>query len=418
MQKPNNAGAPIEAGDQAPDSSLARGAFDLRAKREKKAGQWKILAGAIGGVLAFLVLAIGGVKLIMGSGAKPDAVDESTVAADPALQRKESDDDAYEKMLKQKRLQMQKEQAEKDRQAKLKEEERASAQASADTADKSTGKDAKSASSATTSTRGSSKKEPQTPAERRLASGVIIQPTGGKGSSNARAKPAEEEAEDQPAGGGSERSELNNLGGTRFASTKAKLAPDGTYLLAHNTYARCALYTEIITDNPALIECRLTDPLYSANGKTVLAEAGARLFGEQRTMMKQGQQRVFTAWTEMEANNGSDKPVRVRLDSLGAGPMGASGTQAWIDNHWGERIGGALMLSLFQDVMAGISNATQKGNQDGFTVNNTEQNVEGMGEKVLDNTINIPPTAYILPGTVMTVIVARDIDFSTVYQNR
>ncbi|MCY1388589.1 Bacterial conjugation TrbI-like protein [compost metagenome] len=417
MQKPIKPDVPVDAGDQAPDSSLARGAFDLRAKREKKPGQWKILVGAIGGVLAFLVLAIGGVKLIMGSGPKANAVDESTVEADAALQRKEANDDAYEKMLKQKRLQMQKEQAEKDRQAKLKEEERASAQASADTADKPPGKDAGAASSAKTSTRGSSKKEPQTPAERRLASGVIIQPVGGKGSSNARAKPAEEDAEDQPAGG-SERSELNNLGGTRFASTKAKQAPDGTYLLAHNTYARCALYTEIITDNPALIECRLTDPLYSANGKTVLAEAGARLFGEQRTLMKQGQQRVFTAWTEMEANNGSDKPVRVRLDSLGAGPMGASGTQAWIDNHWGERIGGALMLSLFQDVMAGISNATQKGNQDGFTVNNTEQNVEGMGEKVLDNTINIPPTAYILPGTVMTVIVARDIDFSTVYQNR
>jgi type IV secretion system protein VirB10 len=36
----------------------------------------------------------------------------------------------------------------------------------------------------------------------------------------------------------------------------------------------------------------------------------------------------------------------------------------------------------------------------------------------LDSTINIPPTAYILPGTVMTVIVARDIDFSTVFENR
>jgi type IV secretion system protein VirB10 len=261
-----------------------------------------------------------------------------------------------------------------------------------------------------------SKGEPQTPAQRRLSGGVVMVAAGGV-QSGGKGKPATGEEQDQPANG-SERSELDNLGGTRFASTKAKLAPDGTYLLAHNTYARCALYTEIITDNPGLIECRLTDPLYSANGRTVLAEAGARLFGEQRTSVKQGQQRVFTAWTEMEANNGSDRPVRVRLDSLGAGPMGASGTQAWIDNHWAERTGGALMLSLFQDVMASLSNATQKSSKDGYTVNNTERNVEGLGEKVLDSTINIPPTAYILPGTVMTVIVARDIDFSTVYENR
>ncbi|KPX00281.1 hypothetical protein ALO75_200211 [Pseudomonas syringae pv. coryli] len=41
-----------------------------------------------------------------------------------------------------------------------------------------------------------------------------------------------------------------------------------------------------------------------------------------------------------------------------------------------------------------------------------------MANKSLDSTINIPDTALLLPGTVMTVIVARDIDFSSVFQNR
>ncbi|WP_322100190.1 TrbI/VirB10 family protein, partial [Pseudomonas aeruginosa] len=54
----------------------------------------------------------------------------------------------------------------------------------------------------------------------------------------------------------------------------------------------------------------------------------------------------------------------------------------------------------------------------GYTVNNTESSVENMADRALENSINIPPTAYILPGTVMTVVVARDIDFSTVFENR
>ncbi|MFZ6044772.1 TrbI/VirB10 family protein [Pseudomonas sp. CR3202] len=274
--------------------------------------------------------------VIFKSAPKSNEVDETTAFADPALQRKETDDDSCEQMLKKKRLQMQTEADEKARQEQLASQE-------AETAPPSdTGKgEGKAAQGPRTGAKGSAaaKGEPLTPAQRRLNGGVVMQAAGGD-HGGGRTKPAAAgDEEDQPANG-SERSELNNLGGTRFASTKSKLAPEGTYLLTHNTYARCALYTEIITDNPGLIECRLTDPLYFANGRTVLAEAGARLFGEQSTSVKQGQQRVFTAWTEMEANNGSDRPVRVRLDSLGAGPMGASGTQAWIDNHWAERTGG------------------------------------------------------------------------------
>ena len=34
-----------------------------------------------------------------------------------------------------------------------------------------------------------------------------------------------------------------------------------------------------------------------------------------------------------------------------------------------------------------------------------------MASKILDSTINIPDTGYVLPSTVITVILARDIDF-------
>ncbi|WP_024669186.1 TrbI/VirB10 family protein, partial [Pseudomonas tremae] len=133
------------------------------------------------------------------------------------------------------------------------------------------------------------------------------------------------------------RSSLSNLGGTTFAPAKAYLAPNRKYLVSHNTYTRCALYNEIISTHPGLVDCRLTDPLYSADGSTVIAEAGDKLTGEQTVQVGPGETSVFTTWTELETRSGA----RAKLDSLGAGPMGASGTEAWIDRHYMQRFGGA-----------------------------------------------------------------------------
>ncbi|HGS4165026.1 TPA: TrbI/VirB10 family protein, partial [Klebsiella pneumoniae] len=43
---------------------------------------------------------------------------------------------------------------------------------------------------------------------------------------------------------------------------------------------------------------------------------------------------------------------------------------------------------------------------------------EDMASKALENSINIPPTAYVKPGTVINVIVNQDIDFSSVFTTR
>jgi type IV secretion system protein VirB10 len=271
-----------------------------------------------------------------------------------------------------------------------------------------------------------------TPAQRKMGMALMVTPVvqdvstyGAGGSQKPDEKPhslagdaqaGESGSGDRGEGSSKTRGSLSNLGGTSFAPAKAYLAPAGKYLVKHSTYTRCALYTEIVTGHPGLIECRLTDPLYSSDGSTVIADAGDRLTGEQTVEMGQGQVSVFTTWNELETQSG----VRARLDSLGAGPMGASGTDAWIDHHYMQRFGGAVMLSIIKDTLQAASNATQKNGSGsgGYTVNNSEENVESMASKTLDSTINIPDTGYVLPGTVITVIVARDIDFSSVFENR
>lgn len=410
-------------------SEKARGSFDLRSKR-KGSGPNKKIYLAIGLVIfVFLVVVIGfWTFLIRQMADSSSQVDESTAKADVALQidkgRDESMDTAKAEMVRKMKAQEEKDQRERDEQERLQQEK-----------NKPPPSNTGQGSAANGTQAGNNGPQPLTPAQRKLGGGIVMKPllqdvsasgatvsgdnNESSRSGDSRSKPSADSGQGDPSllGGGQSRSRgsLSNLSGTGFGPSKAVMAPARKYLLTHNTYTRCALYTEIVTDQPGLIECRLTDPLYSADGSTVIANAGDKLTGEQSIELKPGQVRIFSSWTELETQSG----VRARIDSLGAGPMGASGTDGWIDNHYRERFGGAVMLSVLQDALQAVANTTQKsGASSGYTVNNSEQNVENMASKALENTINIPPTGHLSPGTVLTVIVARDIDFSSVFENR
>lgn len=439
------------ASDAPPTSDKARvNLGQLGQRRKKEYDKRLILTMALvvvlglGAIVLILTLTLGNMK----STAAP--VDESKVKADAGLQVDAAPDDSMAS-ARAAAIKHQQEQEEKARREKEQQDARhpdpkqdGSGQTTA-TSSNATQVDR----SGTQSSQDTQKQEPPplTPAQRKMMGGVVMSANlqnaassgatvaGGyagddrsSGTSSSRTNTQrqamlDEQAALSGAGGGGlgdisssrSRGSLSNLSGTTFTPSKAVLAPKRKYLLAHGTYARCVLYTEIVTDQPGIIDCRLTEPMYSADGSTRLADAGDRLTGEQSVEVKAGQVNVFTSWTELDTQAG----VRARLDSLGAGPMGASGTEAWIDNHYAQRFGGAVVLSFIQDALQAAANTTQKSSgSGGYTVNNSEQNVESMASKVLDNTINIPPTAHISPGTVMTVIVARDIDFSSVFENR
>lgn len=419
------------AAESVVQSEKSRGSFDLRSKRSGSGPNKKMYAiiGLIV-VVFLLILIVGWTLLISKMTESTGQVDESKAKADVSLQVDKGNDESMASAKAEKIRQMKEQELKEQREREREERERLER-------DKKPAAPASGQGAPDRSAPAGNGSPVMTPAQRKLGGGLVISPVlqdvsasgatvaGDGGQTNrgdSRSKqpsPADAGQGDAGAlGGGSAsrtRGSLSNLSGTGFAPSQAFLAPARKYLLTHNTYTRCALYTEIVTDHPGLIECRLTDPIYSADGSTVIADAGDKLTGEQSIELKPGQVQVFTTWTELETQSG----VRARIDSLGAGPMGASGTEGWIDNHYKERFGGAVMLSVLQDALQAVANTTQNsGSSSGYTVNNSEQNVENMASKALENSINIPPTGHLSPGTVLTVIVARDIDFSSVFENR
>ncbi|MHB9398537.1 TrbI/VirB10 family protein [Pseudomonas amygdali] len=423
--------APEHAPASEPASNQARGAFDVRTKRTGDAQNKKTLylsLAALGlvGLLAIAVLCYATISQMKTTGSE---VDETHVKKDATLDVNQVSDDS---MKKAREAKLAADKAEEDRRARAERDRLAKEEK--DKRDANRGSTDQGHAASVPPPPGQNTPVVETPRQRKLGAAMLVTSEDAQGTGAGNTQP-QQPTNDQPSlppslladvqGGSSsglggespsrKRSSLSDLGGTTFAPAKAYLAPNRKYLVSHNTYTRCALYNEIISTHPGLVDCRLTDPLYSADGSTVIAAAGDKLTGEQTVEVGPGETSVFTTWTELETQSG----VRAKLDSLGAGPMGASGTEAWINRHYMQRFGGAVMLSFIQDALQAASNTTQKSSgSGGYTVNNSEQNVESMANKALDSTINIPDTAHLLPGTVITVIVARDIDFSSVFENR
>jgi type IV secretion system protein VirB10 len=203
----------------------------------------------------------------------------------------------------------------------------------------------------------------------------------------------------------------DSFNASHFESGVAGLRRRGEldFMLIHGTSIPCALYTQIISDYDGFVTCRVTQDVYSANGAALLIERGSLVSGTQNVAIEQGQARIFTHWADIETPQG----VSVRLDSLGAGALGAAGSEAWVDNHFAERFGGAIMLSFIDDALAAVS---QQASNNELSVDNSTENAEDMASKALEASINIKPTGYAYIGQRINILVARDIDMSSVYQ--
>ena len=154
----------------------------------------------------------------------------------------------------------------------------------------------------------------------------------------------------------------------------------------------------------------MTKNVYSDDGRVVLIERGSQINSEYRSNLSPGQKRVFILSARIETPQG----VTVQIDSPAADALGRMGVGGYVNNHWGERIGAALLLGVTQDAIGYL--ATRGGNSNGSVVfENTEQSGNDMAARVLDSTINIPPTLTQNQGAEFTIVLARDLDFGAVY---
>jgi type IV secretion system protein VirB10 len=204
------------------------------------------------------------------------------------------------------------------------------------------------------------------------------------------------------------------------AVSKVQALVHPNVLMVRGTYIRCVLETHIVTDIPGFTSCVVTEPIYSVNGKRLLLPKGSKALGKYES--EPNGSRVAVIWDRVITPNGFD----VSMASPGVDNLGGAGHPGYRDNHWPERISSALLISMFSDAFkyeaAVHGPSTTTITPSGLPVvtpfqSNTAQTVQTLADQAVRSAANRPATVTINQGTVITIYVAKDIDFSDVIAN-
>ena len=202
-------------------------------------------------------------------------------------------------------------------------------------------------------------------------------------------------------------------------ATAAKLG-DRSYVIARGGWIPCILETQLNSTIPGSTSCVIPENVYSDDGKVLLIEKGSRAQGSFGGSLKTGDQRIAVAWARIKTVNG----LVIDADSPAADGVGTTGAGGYIDNRWVERIGASVLLSLIEDGLAyaiaekqNSSNTGSSGSSTNVYVPTNSVNAsKRLSEKVLDSTINIPPTLYKNRGDRIMIFVNRDLWFDSTYK--
>jgi type IV secretion system protein VirB10 len=195
------------------------------------------------------------------------------------------------------------------------------------------------------------------------------------------------------------------------AAVRAQVLPTQRLLLAKGAFIDCTLETAIDSTLPGMTTCVMATDAFGVDGQVVLLERGTKLIGETRGQVQQGSARVFVLWTEARTPEG----VVVPLDSPGADELGRSGLPGVVNNHFWERFGAAILVSVIDGAVQGAVQPSRGGSG---TVIVDPSATQGVMTEVLKGTVNIPPTVMKKQGDRIQVLVARDLDFRPVYELR
>ena len=197
---------------------------------------------------------------------------------------------------------------------------------------------------------------------------------------------------------------------TKTGITKASMLSSLRWVIPKGTPISCALDTAIQSDQAGLIKCQLTEDVYSADSTIKLLDRGSIATGEYRTSsISYGKNRIFAIWDRIRTPDG----VVINIASPATGPLGRAGIGGYIDHHYMERFGIAVLVSIIDDISNDVWNNNNSNNNNFYQ---TPQTIDSSISKILEEYAKIKPTLHKNQGGECLIFTARDLDFSDVYE--
>ena len=220
---------------------------------------------------------------------------------------------------------------------------------------------------------------------------------------------------------------LDNESGADVERSKASRNNRTDALIPQGAMIRATLETAVQSDLPGMVRAITTEDVYSFDGRRILIPKGTMLTGDYRAILTRGQTRVFMVWTRALRSDG----VSLSLGSYGTDALGRSGVTGEVDEHYAERFGAAIVLSIVggaSSYLTGLGQAAQSTTSAGGvqtaaqqaqaqSAETVSQTFADMANSTLKEQMTIPPTINIDQGTPIMVFVRRDLDFSGLYDD-
>ena len=248
----------------------------------------------------------------------------------------------------------------------------------------------------------------------RAASPMIAFGGGALGNSGAAGVPgAMEAAAAIPGMEGLDPNLRNQSQNERFARQQAARAPmerakviaSPANTVLQGTMIQAVLETAINTDLPGAIRALVSEDVHSYDGSRILIPRGSRVIGAYNDNTDLGQRRAMIVWNRLILPDNQT----VDIGAYGGDAIGRSGVEGAVNTHFGARFGSAALISLI-GLAPAIAVADDDDDSTSDVAEAMSQNMMEATSSALDGYLNRQPTIAIKQGSLVTIMVDRDLE--------
>lgn len=207
----------------------------------------------------------------------------------------------------------------------------------------------------------------------------------------------------------------NSLQGAQMDPVQAYSMGDGSLMVYQGEAIPCTVQQAIDSSLVGQVTCVQTRDLWSADHSAIVAERGTIYTGQQLTGLARGNRRLPIVW--VRGRTPFPNNVGFNLNSAATDELGRTGITGEIDSHIAERFGPIVALSIIDDIGDYYAATGQKGGGDNTNISfgNTTSGGQNLASDIFKEAANIPSTLTRNQGANIYIYLARDVDFSTVY---
>ncbi|MTE01831.1 conjugal transfer protein [Paracoccus sp. YIM 132242] len=191
----------------------------------------------------------------------------------------------------------------------------------------------------------------------------------------------------------------------RAPMERAKVIANPANTVLQGTMIQAVLETAINTDLPGAIRALVSEDVHSYDGSRILIPRGSRVIGAYNDNTDLGQRRAMIVWNRLILPDNQT----VEIGAYGGDAIGRSGVGGVVNTHFGARFGSAALISLI-GLAPAIAVADDDDDSTSDVAEAMSQNMMEATSSALDGYLNRQPTIAIKQGSLVTIMVDRDLE--------